>query len=353
MAEFIARPPEYPESDRAQELCNSNQGVVLLDETFVRGDEWIRSETRLFGPNEAERETVLYIRNGDINGGYRTAQATIWINGFEVVSGILFNANFESICIFVDFLPYQDNIVDIEIGGVPGSQITVKLLRILPDQDGDGYIAIAYGGDDCDDNNPLIHPGAPEFCNGVDDNCDGTADEGFPVGSICSVGVGECYAVGTYVCSPDGLSIVCAASPGLPSPEVCDGLDNDCDGLVDEGGVCDSDGDGIPDSEDNCPLEDSTGFDADADGCIDNLQDLPQIIEALPDGLLSDQTKNSLISKVNNALKSVDKDADNAAINQVQAFINEINAQRGKKISEEAADMLIQYANNIIAQIEE
>jgi len=44
--------------------------------------------------------------------------------------------------------------------------------------------------------------------------------------------------------------------------------------------------------------------------------------------------------------------SEEPATNILQAFINQIEAQRGKKISEEAADMLIAYANNIIAHIE-
>lgn len=59
----------------------------------------------------------------------------------------------------------------------------------------------------------------------------------------------------------------------------------------------------------------------------------------------------SLVSKVENAENSLDKDADNVAINQLNAFINGVKAQRGKKISEEAAEMLISYAQNVIAQI--
>jgi hypothetical protein len=80
--------------------------------------------------------------------------------------------------------------------------------------------------------------------------------------------------------------------------------------------------------------------------CIDTIIGLQQIINTL-----SDEIKNSLISKVDNALKSINKENDDAAINMLNAFINQVNAQREKKISVEAADMLIKYANNVITKI--
>jgi hypothetical protein len=72
-------------------------------------------------------------------------------------------------------------------------------------------------------------------CDGLDNDCDGAVDEIFSdLGQLCSSGYGECYVAGVIVCSPDGYSTVCNAQPGLPYPEVCDGLDNDCDGTTDE-----------------------------------------------------------------------------------------------------------------------
>ena len=75
---------------------------------------------------------------------------------------------------------------------------------------------------------------ATEVCNGRDDDCDSMIDDGFAIGTPCSVGVGDCATDGTNVCSPDGTGVECDALPGTPGTETCDGLDNDCDGSADE-----------------------------------------------------------------------------------------------------------------------
>jgi len=76
-----------------------------------------------------------------------------------------------------------------------------------------------------------------ETCNGEDDDCDDTTDEGYPgVGESCDVGVGACNVVGLTVCTKDGASTTCGATAGTPGVELCGTMiDEDCDDLEDEG----------------------------------------------------------------------------------------------------------------------
>jgi hypothetical protein len=73
-----------------------------------------------------------------------------------------------------------------------------------------------------------------ELCDGKDNDCDSKTDEDFPLGKPCSVGIGQCTALGTLVCKADGLDTACSAQPFPAFPEFCDGKDNDCDGKTDE-----------------------------------------------------------------------------------------------------------------------
>lgn len=101
------------------------------------------------------------------------------------------------------------------------------------DADGDGK---TEKEGDCDDSDPMVYTGASELCDGVDNDCDKKVDEDFDKGATCTVGAGACVRTGVKVCAPDGTETVCNVTPGTTSLELCgNGLDDDCDGEVDEG----------------------------------------------------------------------------------------------------------------------
>ncbi|HXC50997.1 MAG TPA: putative metal-binding motif-containing protein [Candidatus Limnocylindrales bacterium] len=85
---------------------------------------------------------------------------------------------------------------------------------------------------DCNDGNALINPDATETCDSADNNCDGNTDEGFNIGQACSISNGFGSCSGTRTC--DGLGGATCSGP-TPAAETCDGNDNNCDGNADEG----------------------------------------------------------------------------------------------------------------------
>jgi hypothetical protein len=91
---------------------------------------------------------------------------------------------------------------------------------------------------DCDDADAGVNPVAAEVCDGRDDDCDGQTDEGFDLGASCTAGVGACTATGALVCDGQG-AVACGATPSSPTPEACNGVDDDCDAATDEAGATD------------------------------------------------------------------------------------------------------------------
>ncbi|UCH45933.1 MAG: hypothetical protein JSV11_04295, partial [Nitrospiraceae bacterium] len=132
--------------------------------------------------------------------------------------------------------------------------------NICNDGDGDGYGNPGHSScsngsaTDCNDSNAAVNPGASDDnCNGVDNNCSGTADDGYTV-TPTNCGVGACAASGQLECQSGVEVDTCVAgtpvaeSP-IGSPECEDLADNDCDGLTDAADpgcapCTDNDGDG-------------------------------------------------------------------------------------------------------------
>jgi hypothetical protein len=126
-----------------------------------------------------------------------------------------------------------------------------------------------------------------EVCNDADDDCDGAIDEDFPVGTVCALGQGACGAVGALACDPAG-GVTCAAEPGSPNVETCNGIDDDCDGDIDEDfhlgercasgvGVCEAAGAWVcgADGQAACDAVPGAGGDETCNGLDDNCDGTP------------------------------------------------------------------------------
>jgi hypothetical protein len=135
-----------------------------------------------------------------------------------------------------------------------GADLPCGIITYYPDSDGDTHYTMIAStctegqptcppinsqsivGVDCDDSDPDIHPGVAEICDNIDNNCSGTIDEGSlwsNKGQVCSVGVGACLSTGTYICNSANPAdaTVCSAAAGTPITEICgNGIDEDCNG---------------------------------------------------------------------------------------------------------------------------
>ncbi|UQA54924.1 MopE-related protein [Polyangium aurulentum] len=132
-----------------------------------------------------------------------------------------------------------------------------------------GHTACGGGANTCV---PAAAPGEhADTCNGVDDDCDGQADEDFDLGAACAVGIGACASEGVLACDAQG-GASCSAAPGMPSPESCgDAIDSDCDGNLDND-CPDTDDDGLPDHTEVDVGADPNDADTDDDGVRDGLE---------------------------------------------------------------------------------
>ena len=153
-------------------------------------------------------------------------------------------------------------------------------------------------------------------CNGVDNDCDGGVDEDFVSGLVTTCGVGVCQGEGISACVDGVEEEACLPVLDNASAEVCDELDNDCDGLVDEAmpiEICDdldNDCDGAIDEEPEDGIyaeEVCNGFDDDCDTLIDEgMSDLDA--DGLVDCLDEDIDGDSILNEEDNCPNDANPD---------------------------------------------
>lgn len=253
------------------------------------------------------------------------------------------------------------------------------------DADADGYGAAC----DCDDDAPFINPDVAEVCDGEDNNCDGDVDEG------CSSGGNPCFDDldnDGYVDEACSSGTDCddfepTVNPG--ETELCaDGLDNNCDGLTDAAdvacaGTClDADADTYTTCAGDCDDSDAQvypsaeetqdGLDNNCDGEIDepenaipaflktfdqNQQYLPptvvdQMIEALDnlEKILIDlELKANTLASLGAVPPGFDQDVSN--LRRTVSLYKQHFAQQKTTITQQAAERVVQEISRGLAKL--
>ena len=216
-------------------------------------------------------------------------------------------------------VPGLDGLADFTLDPLPFGEYTVTVTATDPDgltteakvhfsvverdADADGFETDALGGSDCDDHDPTVNPNGVEVCDGIDNDCNDAIDDGVLLpywadadgdtfGDI-NAAIQDCSAPPGYVENTDDCDDAAAERwPG--NPEVCDGLDNDCNDIVDEGVKspfwADADADGFGDP--NTPTEACSapsGYIDNAEDCLDSDPAVsPVETEVCHDGLDND-----------------------------------------------------------------
>ena len=233
--------------------CTAVPGAPAQDDTTCDGidndcnglvDDGVPQIPISCGTGACQRDGVEYCENGAI-----LAQCTPGTPIQETFESGLCNDGIDNDCDGLtddqdpDCLPIRRCYYDADRDGWPGTALDIRAV------DCDGMWEGHYLSDenfDCNDDPedpcaPLTWNGATELCDGCDNDCNGQVDETYPrLGTSCRESSDLCEAH-TWACAADGRSLTCNTHPSSenirpesPKHGTCDdGLDNDCDGLID------------------------------------------------------------------------------------------------------------------------
>jgi RHS repeat-associated protein len=233
-------------------LAGTVEVEIFGPEVFSRDAGASQAAIRNFTVTDLSASTfLLKVDNGSVEEGGQVSSAVVVLNGTTILKQNDFNQNIYFLEEPVSLL--ATNELEVRVNSIPSSYITITIVGNYDDpgasdDDGDGY---SENAGDCNDTDPSIYPGAAEICDGIDNNCDGANDEGvtatFYLDSdtdgygIATETVEACTAPSGYAaqandCNDSDATINPSAS------EICNGVDDNCDASIDEGFDVDGDG---------------------------------------------------------------------------------------------------------------